>query len=584
MFMSLNSFIISLLLSFCCLLPYAPIRSLLLCNNARPAPALFVNAQQRPFREHLKAGLYNHQKKRRHKKKDSNHDRLHGYDFQHSSRMNSTIDFADIANFIHGVVEPRDIIQGVKQAIITTAFGILSSICTILGTLYVMVSKGARAAGAGAVGGVFLAGTFGSITLLVLTFVTTLLQIILGIKNTPRAIFSAFIQGKHWDADSRQWGYYSLQEEEQNLFHDSAGYLVADTSFYDLLGVTPLSSPREIKRAYFNRAKDLHPDKNLKNMQAATEEFINLHKAYQILIDPKTRSNYDLRGASLYNNTSRTSGLHFDADVFFQILFGSQLVESYVGQFNVASFAEILKDQMFGYKENGTFSEPIDLQNSWRRYNVQKKKRYVRSTRNLLKRIQPFVENKVSRDELRKSCLEEADVIASYDFGEYYLYTIGNGLLRASRKWRSRLVHSFSMKSMKVIQDLIKLIRTGSPPVEQMMPLIMQALWIFVDHEVVTTIREASFRVLHESNEISKSERRKRALALGIIGKAFLERGGKVDHGQYQKQVGQKYECSGTEYGYVEARLDVAFNAATMEESNMKKEEAEQLIQKICKE
>lgn len=662
--LSLNNFIraaVSSLLLFCCyccyLLPghYSSSSSLRIqiCYGTtailiHQQHVLLVKAQQRPppLQELLfKAGLHKKKKKTRRERDhdDSSshqHDRGQHDDFQSrinenvktsdsrsssgstnsrsSSRMNAG-DF-DISKLIHMIIGPRDIVQGIKQAIITASIGILASFCAILGIPYAIMmhsssgasfqQQGSTGGGGGMllVGGVLL-GTFGSMTFMFVTFATILFQIILGVVNTPRAIFASCIQGKHWDDNARQWTHYSLQDEERSLFHhhhhdndssvNAAAAFVVDTTFYDLLGVTPRSSSKDIKRAYFLRAKALHPDKNPENIEAATDEFINLHKAYQTLIDPKTRSNYDRRGqpssATSAGDGHGGGGMNeydLDADAFFQILFGSQLVETYVGPFNFVYLVQLLQELRHEYqqlRENST--DPIDISNHWQRYNLDKRKRYVGVARNLLKRIDLFVENKVSREEFYQSCIEEADVIASHDFGEYYLYAIGNELLRVSRKWPSSGFHSRSMKRIKVLQSLIDLMRMhAGPPVlveqqELLIPQIMQLMWLYIDHEVMTTIREASFRVLHESSEMTKSKRRIRALALGVIGKVFLKRGKNVvDHGQYQKQLGIKYECSGAEYGYVEARLYVALYAANQKESKITKEEVEQFIQTRCKE
>jgi DnaJ-class molecular chaperone with C-terminal Zn finger domain len=557
---------------------------------------ILVKAQQRPppLQELLfKQGLHKKKKKKKKtRRRERDHDdsssyqhyRGHHDDFQSrinenvsasdsrssgstnsrsSSRMNAG-DF-DISKLIHMILGPRDIVQGIKQAIITASIGILASFCAILGIPYAIMmhsssggsfqQQGSAGGGDGSAGGGMLIvgvllGTFGSMAFMFVTFATILFQIILGVVNTPRAIFASCVQGKRWDDNARQWTYYSLQDEERSLFHryyhhdndssvNDAASFVVDTTFYDLLGVTPRSSSKDIKRAYFLRAKALHPDKNPENIEAATDEFINLHKAYQILIDPKTRSNYDRRGqpssATAAGDGHGGGGMNeydLDADAFFQILFGSQLVETYVGQFNFVYLVQLLQELRHEYQqlsENST--DPIDVSNHWQRYNLDKRKRYVGVARNLLKRIALFVENKVSRKKFYQSCIEEADVIASHDFGEYYLYVIGNELLHASRKWPSSRFHSRSMKRIKVLQSLIDLIRIrAGPPVlveqqELLIPQIIQVMWLYIDHEVMTTIREASFRVLHESSEMTKSERRRRALALGVIGKVFLERG-----------------------------------------------------------
>ena len=62
------------------------------------------------------------------------------------------------------------------------------------------------------------------------------------------------------------------------------------TNHYELLGITRNASPREIKRAFRERAKLLHPDIAGEN---AAEEMRKLLAAYEILSDPNRRFEYD---------------------------------------------------------------------------------------------------------------------------------------------------------------------------------------------------------------------------------------------------------------------------------------------------
>src|SRR5215207_6175615 len=61
--------------------------------------------------------------------------------------------------------------------------------------------------------------------------------------------------------------------------------------YYALLGVTRDASPEEIKRAYFEAAQKLHPDKN--TVAGETELFLGVQQAYEILSNPQRRAQYD---------------------------------------------------------------------------------------------------------------------------------------------------------------------------------------------------------------------------------------------------------------------------------------------------
>lgn len=85
--------------------------------------------------------------------------------------------------------------------------------------------------------------------------------------------------------------------------------------FYAILGVARNANTNHIKKAYRRLAKELHPDKNKDDPDAASK-FQDLGAAYEILSDPEKRKKYDRCGEECVKKDGMMDGMDPFANFF----------------------------------------------------------------------------------------------------------------------------------------------------------------------------------------------------------------------------------------------------------------------------
>ncbi|CAF1585443.1 unnamed protein product [Adineta ricciae] len=103
--------------------------------------------------------------------------------------------------------------------------------------------------------------------------------------------------------------------------------IVAGKDYYELLGVKRDATDKEIKRRFRQLALQYHPDKN--KDPKAEETFRAISEAYDVLIDPKKRQQYNAQGHEFYTSSADPNGFssfhfnmndfnrHFDTESYF---------------------------------------------------------------------------------------------------------------------------------------------------------------------------------------------------------------------------------------------------------------------------
>jgi DnaJ-domain-containing protein 1 len=158
---------------------------------------------------------------------------------------------------------------------------------------------------------------------------------------------------------------------------------VADTEYYDLLGVASNATAGEIKKAYYLRARQFHPDRHPDDPDAHSK-FQKIGQAYQVLSDEAVRAKYDASGTDGVEDAPK-----MDSSTLFAMIFGSERFVPLVGELKLATQMQdqIAKGDNGHEDPNDPYASKIEA--------FHQRKREIQVAKNLAQKLQPFVDNPI---------------------------------------------------------------------------------------------------------------------------------------------------------------------------------------------
>lgn len=419
-------------------------------------------------------------------------------------------------------------------------------------------------------------------------------QIGRGLFHTPGAM-SAKSSGKDWDEEKREWITYNLKHEadevmglsdedycakyiddmdehnEQNELkgdnkEGSPSRSVKETGFYDVLGVKSNATNAEIKKAYYIKAKQNHPDRHRDDPDASIK-FQKIGEAYQVLSDEKLRSNYDHGGKDGVEGAPK-----LDSSSLFAMIFGSENFEPLVGELLLAS-------QM----QDGDFKgsdHPKLLA-------FKQKRRQVTCALNLIAKLQPYIDSDGDAEVFLQIVQKEVQELAASPFGNTLVSVIGHCYSKNAREELGSFdgVQASMEQTLQSISTRVSIATTGikaalsansvqkmtkknkenkeisdaqqadatskglnidsyndnhkknekdeeelQKKIEEMSGLLFTVMWHVTELDITNTLNKVCEKVTHD-HSVSKETLEMRKKALLIMGTAFIACGGNTEDG-----------------------------------------------------
>ena len=253
-----------------------------------------------------------------------------------------------------------------------------------------------------------------------------------------------------------------------------------------------------------------------------------------------------------------------------KVMFGSHLVEPYIGELWIANTADsLMKDVMDESPTDTTEDEAADLMTKKamdaNKENIFKqRKREVKCALNIRKRIEPYIEGTESVEAFTASCKEEAYTIVKGSYGDTFCTAIGFALQVESDEFLG-FKNSFLgfeghaarvRKNAKNFNNNVKLMGAGvraasagrqaikevetaqrsmenpedqpdadkvakiSDKMERSLPAILELAWAINVRDISSTLKQVCKKLFQDA-AVPMEIRKKRAEAIRILGREF---------------------------------------------------------------
>jgi len=339
------------------------------------------------------------------------------------------------------------------------------------------------------------------------------------------------VQGKRFDYVQQKWVIDNLKKEEKEIekypnndddilksseesdkIENSEGHgNVKEKEYYDALGVPTDANQSKIKRAYYVKAREFHPDRN--DSEEAKEKFQIIGEAYQVLSEPKLRAIYNKEGKEGLSGDKTEAAIgDVDPSLVYTFLFGSDGFNDITGRLQVVT------QTMLSTSNNSTVDRKkvIELE----------RRRVIRLAIKLKERIKTFVEG--NHDMAFTEWREESERLLKLRYGQDILNTVGRTYklvaTQAIGTWAEGAKAKRAENKMK-LEAVIK-IQEGAQNMqndgdnEDTLPKQIEMIWNVTVVDITHTLREVVMKVVSDKS-VSDDVKETRAVAIQSLGEVF---------------------------------------------------------------